>query len=1040
VGQNDRVTDPERPTVLRGRLLGRLARRHDRRVIMVIAGAGFGKTTVVRQMLCDPAPGPATVDVVVSLRTPAPDADGLVQVLADAVFGQPVEGVDVDRLVDLIWARSPEQVAVIIDDVHLLDAGSSAVLRELHDRLPHNGHLVLVGRRAPFALQRRALVDGSADVLGEDDLAFDDDELSAFERLRGQNGTTGSTSDPTRWPALLELERASGQSGVVQYLVEELLFGLDPDLLAVLRRLALHSSVDDELIAALTVPGDEDDGTGAVPRPSLSTVVDALPMTAWSDGGSCIVVHDLVREALVSDLDDGDRRWALGRIATVLAARGDHAAAVRLYDLVGDIDAIEGIARRLVDDLYMRDSTDLNRQLLAALRQSLGQHLVLDTIDAVLTLLDHPDRARPMLERAAERARAAGDEALETLCVLRLADDAYCAADHEALEGHAARLHELADAGSPSARRLSFVADVWCLSLAGRHGEVVELVDRVVYTDGPEQLDPEIRDYARFSWVIHRAYSGHIVDALDAIDAKHAWELPDGLYANRLAGFALVQRWQLGQLTADQRAAAVVLVDRIEAMGQVALFVEGAATTALFHASAGDVATATSLLERAERQVPRLPASAWPIHTVAQCRAVLEVMAGDEPSAAATLRAGLPERGVAGLPRFVYGATAALSYLLLPETRSVWDGEPCGPDHLLRLHVAHALVALRDRGDSSLAASLPWDDLARLRTWAYEPHLAELAVAALEAGTERAAAALDDLRHDPRRHLEALVGSADAPFARRAAAALRAVPRRPDDALRVNVLGAMTLRRTGVPIDDDVWTRRQRVRDLFGLLVHHRAINRATLAEAIWPDKTLDAAAGNLRYTLNQLLGVIEPHRDAAGPAWYVRSVGQQLVLVVDSLLVLDVDEFRSAMAAARVEDASGAPGRALDRYRAAIDAYAGPYLAGVSDDRWGYLERLGLQGDLVEAVSRSVDLLVAANELGEAERLAAKGVEVEPLNEHATGALVKVLLQRRRIGAAREVVSALLDELATVGMSPEPGTLDLVARLGIESSIGRTA
>jgi DNA-binding SARP family transcriptional activator len=1023
------VDDPDRSLVRRRRLLDRLARRHERRITMVVAGAGFGKTTLIRQMLADAAP-PTTHDTFVPIRQPAPDAAVLLGLLSQAIDGPESTAADLDRLVEVIWGRSPDHVVVVVDDVHRLDDTASRALQDLYERLPLNGHLVLVGRRAPFQLPQRALLDGSAEIIDERDLAFDDDELSAFERLRGP-GPVGSAD--TRWPALLELERASGRSGVVRYLVEELLDGLDPGLLSCLQRLALHVPIDDEIIDAVTV--DDPGQSAPASRPTLREVSDALPLTAWIDEGRGLVVHDLVREALVSGLDDADRRWALGRIADVLADRGEFAAAVELYEDAGDLSAVERIARRLAGDLYMRAATDANRRLLDALRRPLGRALVLDVLDGVLTLLDHPERARPILQDAARRSQAAGDEALETLCVLRLADDAYCAADHEGLERHVERLVQLAAEGSPSAQRIAFVGEVWQLSLAGRHGDVVELVDRILaeVSDPRSPADLEVRDFALFSWVIHRGYSGHIVDALDAAEAVR--QMPDGLYANRLAGFELIQRWQLGALTAEERAAAVTLVDHIEAMGQAALFVEGAATTALFHASAGDVATASMLLERAERQVRRLPATAWPLHTVAQCRAVLQVMAGDEDAAAQTLRAALPERGIGGLPRFVYGATAALSYALVPETRAVWDGYPCGPDHRLCFEVAHALVALRECGDPSLAAALPWDDLQRLRTWAYEPHLAELAVAALEAGAAGAAAAFDDLRHDPRRHLAALAERGDNPFAPRATAVLRTVPRRPADPLHVAVLGPMTLGRTTGPIHDDVWTRRQRVRDLFGLLVDHRTVDRTTLAEAMWPDKAADAAAGNLRYTLNQLLDVIEPERGSTDPAWYVRSVGQQLTLMVDELLVLDVDEFRSAMAAARLEDRSGAPSRALERYRAAIDLYGGPYLADVSDDAWGYYERLRLQGDVVDAVARSVDLLMGANELDEAERLAARGIEIEPLNERATGALARVLLERGRAGAARDVVHRLLDELAEWGVEPEPGTLDLAARLGVQRS-----
>jgi DNA-binding SARP family transcriptional activator len=1029
------VDGADRPSVLRARLLDRLARRHDRSLTMIIAGAGFGKTTLVRQMLDDPARPASARDVVVSLRPPAPDATALVRVVANELSPGSTD-VDLDRLVDLVWSRSPDHVTLVVDDVHLLDQGAATVLRDLHARLPQNGHLMLVGRRAPFDVARRALIDGSADLLDEHDLAFDDDELSAFERLRGPLPASSRTFEPSRWPALLELQRVSGTSGAVQYLVEELVDHLDDDRLAILRRVALHSSVDADIVRAVAAPvGDSGPGW-----PTLDELHAALPLTAWSDGRDALVIHDLVREALVSGLDEHERRTALDQVAAVLVERGEHASALAIHAELGNVDAIERLARTLVEDLYMRDATPSNRLLLDALRAPLGPHLVLDVLDGVLTLLDHPERARPMLEAAAQQAMAAGDAPLETLCILRLADDAYCAADHASLERHAARLHQLAATGSPSAQRLAFVAEVWRLSLAGRHDVVVALADRVL-EHGPGfglPLDDEIRDFARFTWVIHRAYAGHITDALAAADALR--QLPDGLYANRLAGFELIQRWQLGQLTAAVRAEAVRLVDRIEAMGQAALFVEGAATTALFHASVGDVATATSLLERAERLVPLLPPTAWPVHTVAQCRAVLLVMAGDEAAAAATLRATLPERGVAGLPRFVYGATAALSYVLLPETRPVWDDGPCGPDHRLRLQVARALVAVRDDGNLSLAAALPWDDLPRLRAWAYEPHLAELAVAAIEGGTTEAAAVFDELVHDPGCDLGRIAERDATPVARRAAQVLRTVPRRPVQPLRASVLGPMSLWRGARVIDDEIWHRRQRVRDLFGLLAHHRALDRTTLAGLIWPNKAPVAAAGNLRYTINQLLGVIEPWRDPSGPSWYVRTVGQQLRLTTDALLVLDVDEFSSHIAAAKLEDRHGAPGRALDRYRAAIDVYGGPYLADVSDDGWGYLERLSLQGELVAAVQRAVDLLVAASEFDEAERLAATAIEAEPFNESATATMVRVLLERGRIGAARELVRQLLKDLDEVGLDAQSCTVDLAARLGVDRSSTRIA
>ena len=145
---NGRVDEPDRSQVLRRRVLDRLARRHERRITLVVAGAGFGKTTLVRQMLASGAPQPSIDDVLVSVRSPAPDAAALIGLLAGAVCGAASPAADVDRLAELIWGRSPDDVVVVVDDVHLLDDDASHALRELSERLPTNGHLVLVGRRA----------------------------------------------------------------------------------------------------------------------------------------------------------------------------------------------------------------------------------------------------------------------------------------------------------------------------------------------------------------------------------------------------------------------------------------------------------------------------------------------------------------------------------------------------------------------------------------------------------------------------------------------------------------------------------------------------------------------------------------------------------------------------------------------------------------------------------------------------------------------------------------------------------------------------
>lgn len=50
-----------------------------------------------------------------------------------------------------VWARSPRQVCLMLDDVHEIarDSGSARLLDALVDALPANGHLVVSGRQEP---------------------------------------------------------------------------------------------------------------------------------------------------------------------------------------------------------------------------------------------------------------------------------------------------------------------------------------------------------------------------------------------------------------------------------------------------------------------------------------------------------------------------------------------------------------------------------------------------------------------------------------------------------------------------------------------------------------------------------------------------------------------------------------------------------------------------------------------------------------------------------------------------------------------------
>lgn len=1015
--------------VVRGRLLGHLAERFQRRVTVIEAGAGFGKTTLLHQARAEAVEHGLGIDVLVTAPRRGLDADELVSAIIGGLRRhgdvRAAPGVDVTAVSDSIWSLAPTPCCVVIDDAQALTEDAVDTVIRLAERMPTNGHLLVVSRPSRTGLVAR-LVRSGAPSLDETDLAFDVDEQAAFAASRRVPFDPGRLSG---WPAMLELEVRVGRSGAIEYLIDEVLSALPDEQLETCRRLAVCAAVDDEtasrILGRTTTVSVETAGLPLVTRTPLPTTGGVVPASSL---GVEVKLHDLLRDALLAGWTDLERRAAERRAAHVAAELGRDEEAISLFAQAGDLEAVRSIARRLAGNLHLPGTIEHRVAIGRLLRDALGDSVETDVFVAVRRVLETPQGAEDDLHRVLARARAAGDRELEAVCRLRLADLANQAADPVALGAEVELIDALAADGVRDAVRSSFLPHVWLRTITNRHDEVVEFLDqhRFVHPD----LDPEMVQLADFYRLLHVAYTGHIDAALAAAD--RLTRLPHGLFSNRLDGFRMVQRWMLGRLTADDRRATERLVDLIHAAGQFHLFVEGAATTALFHSSAGDTCRAAQLLDRAEAELHRLPPGAWARHTVAQARAVLDLMGGDEDGAAQRLAGAVPVGGIASLPRFIYGVTAALTYVLVPSTRATWEADRAGPDHLLRRDVGRALVALRERADPSPAAGLPWEHVDALRTWAYEPHLAELALAAAESGATHAQRVVDGLRLDPRSVLHRLGSSGPVVIRDRARRLAQTMPRRPEYVLEIRVLGPIELRRDGQAVTDEAWVRRQRVRDLLALLVEHRRIDRTRAATMMWPDKDPVSAGGNFRYTLGQLQAVMEPQRGRDRP-WFVRTEGADLVLTDGELLRIDVDEFGEHLRTVASAERAGRPALALEAALSACELYRGDYLAGVTTSDDAFYRGLQLRGQFVDAATRAADLLLGLGELERAEELALRAARAETGHEASHRTLADVLVAQHRPGAARDVLRPLLSTLADAGIRPDAATVSLARRLGVE-------
>ena len=115
--------------MVRGRLLSLLAGRFEQPVTMLVAGAGFGKTTLLSQAMRQNLTAPLGIDAWVSCQPDDEDPGQFVGACCRAIGQDPAETAGHGR--DVLAAMrqmSPIDVCLVLDDVHQLSGSASEVL------------------------------------------------------------------------------------------------------------------------------------------------------------------------------------------------------------------------------------------------------------------------------------------------------------------------------------------------------------------------------------------------------------------------------------------------------------------------------------------------------------------------------------------------------------------------------------------------------------------------------------------------------------------------------------------------------------------------------------------------------------------------------------------------------------------------------------------------------------------------------------------------------------------------------------------------
>ena len=308
-----RAPEPPAPVpdeLVRGPLLDVVARRFDTAVTTVVAGAGFGKTTLLAQAVRSNVASPRGVDAWVSLQPGDEDPGALAAVIATALGAEPGGGPPLQVALGAIVDAGPVEVCLVVDDLHELPdrCGALDLLAELVRRRPAHLHLLLSGRRPPPLPLARLRAAGELVEVAEVDLAFTDAEIDA---LAGSDEQADRARGLAGWPSLVRLAVAAPASAASEFVWEEVVATLPGAQRVCLLALATLGGGDaDDIARVAGVPVDP------------ATLAAHVPLVTVDDAGH-LRAHDLwegvIAEACPPEVVTRIRQ----RAVDTLIARGD---------------------------------------------------------------------------------------------------------------------------------------------------------------------------------------------------------------------------------------------------------------------------------------------------------------------------------------------------------------------------------------------------------------------------------------------------------------------------------------------------------------------------------------------------------------------------------------------------------------------------------------------------------------------------------------------------------------------------------------------
>ncbi len=221
---------------------------------------------------------------------------------------------------------------------------------------------------------------------------------------------------------------------------------------------------------------------------------------------------------------------------------------------------------------------------------------------------------------------------------------------------------------------------------------------------------------------------------------------------------------------------------------------------------------------------------------------------------------------------------------------------------------------------------------------------------------------------------------------------------------QVYTLGPLQAYREGKAIPSEAW-KSAKVSGLFRFLLARRGqkVERDIILETFWPEKSPRAAAHNFSSCLYSLRKALEPELEKTSLSRLLRFEKGLCWLDTSGVLWTDVDQFVEGIKQARRYRQLGKKEYAAQSFKDALELYRGDFLVEYPYDDWLVAERERLREMWLQGSMELAGLFAEREEFDQAVRLLQGVLRKEPYQEEIYRQQIRYLLQAGRRAEALE-------------------------------------